>query len=176
MPPTEALKTDPAAALSGPGRAVTGAICAVLSPVLSRVVRGIAVRHPEIFDRLGLHGQSDFIIAPRELPFALHLRPDRAAPVLRAVPAAAPPPHDARIEGGFLLLLQLIDGDNDGDAAFFSRDLTITGNTEAVVTLRNALDDIEGSIAAEAADLFGRPGRAVLNRLRKRAQMKGFAQ
>lgn len=176
MPETQAPQTFPTAATYGPGRMLTRTVCAALSPVLSRVVRGIATRHPEIFDRLGPHGQSDFIIAPRELPFALHLRPDRASPVLRAVPKAPLPPHDARIEGGFLLLLQLVDADSDGDAAFFSRDLTITGNTEAVVTLRNALDDVDGSIAAEAADLFGRPGRAILFRLRKRAQMKGSAR
>lgn len=176
MQPTQVPQTDPPAASHGPGQALTRTVCAALSPVLARVVRGIAARHPEIFDRLGPHKHSDFIIAPRELPFALHLRADPAAPVLRAVPKTALPPHEARIEGNFLLLLQLVDADSDGDAAFFSRDLTISGNTEAVVTLRNALDDVDGSIAAEAADLFGRPGRAVLNLLRRRAHIKGFAQ
>ncbi len=79
------------------------------------------------------------------------------------------PPHDARIEGPFLLLLNLVDGESDGDAAFFSRELSISGNTEAVVSLRNALDDVDGSVAQEAADLFGPPGRAILAALRKRS-------
>lgn len=176
MQPRQAPHSDAPAALRGPYKAVIRTVCTALSPILARVVHGIASRHPEIFDRLGPHKQSDFIIAPRELPFALHLRGDPAAPVLRAVPKDALPQHEARIEGDFLLLLQLVDADSDGDAAFFSRDLTISGNTEAVVTLRNALDDVDGSIAAEAADLFGRPGRAVLDLLRKRAHVKGFAQ
>ena len=56
-----------------------------------------------------------------------------------------------------------------GDAAFFSRDLVISGNTEAVVSLRNALDDVEGSIAQDTADLFGPPGRMLLDALRQRS-------
>ena len=42
-------------------------------------------------------------------------------------------------------------------------------NTEAVVSLRNALDDIEGSIAQDVADAFGPPGRIALDILRRRS-------
>jgi len=146
-----------------------GLVCAVLRPVLDRIVRRIAARHPEIFARVAPYERSDFVIVPQELPFALHLRPDPEAPLLRAVPRNRLPPHEARIEGRFLLLLSLVDGESDGDAAFFSRDLTIAGNTEAVVSLRNALDDMDGSVAQEAADLFGPPGRAILAALRRRS-------
>lgn len=146
-----------------------GLLCAVLRPVLDRIVRRIAARHPEIFARVAPYERSDFVIVPQELPFALHLRPDPAAPLLRAVPRTRLPPHVARIEGRFLLLLALVDGESDGDAAFFSRDLTISGNTEAVVSLRNALDDMDGSVAEEAAGLFGPPGRAILAALRRRS-------
>jgi predicted lipid carrier protein YhbT len=52
---------------------------------------------------------------------------------------------------------------------FFSRDLDISGNTEAVVSLRNAIDNFDGSIAASVADLFGPPGRATLYLLRRMA-------
>lgn len=147
----------------------TGLICAALAPVLARIVRRIASNHPGMFARLSPYERADFLIAPRELPFALHLRPDPAAPMLRAVPRNRLPRHDAMIEGPFFLLLQLVDGESDGDAAFFSRDLVVTGNTEAVVCLRNALDDVDGSIAEETASLFGPPGRAILDILRRRS-------
>ena len=77
-----------------------------------------------------------------------------------------------------MLLLELIDSEQDGDAAFFSRDLEVLGNTEAVVRLRNALDDVEGSIAEETADMFGPFGRAVLARLRRayETEAKGSLQ
>ena len=141
----------------------------LVQPLLSRIVHRVARAHPALFDRLGPHQSTDFIIDPVELPFALHLRPDPAALVFRAVPRDRLPPAGAVIRGRFLLLLQLLDADEDGDAAFFSRDLTITGNTEAVVRLRNALDDMDGSVAEEAAAMFGPPGRAILSHLRRRA-------
>lgn len=144
-----------------------GLICAALRPILDRVVRRIARHHPDMFARIAPYQRADFVIVPAELPFALHLRPDPEAPLLRAVPRNRLPDHDARIEGRFHLLLELVDGESDGDAAFFSRDLVISGNTEAVVSLRNALDDVDGSIAQETADLFGPPGRAILAMLRR---------
>lgn len=141
--------------------------CFVVQPILSRVVRRIAGRHPSLFARLGPHRTTDFLIDPVELPFALHLRPDPRALVFRAVPRDAVPLAGATIRGRFLLLLQLVDAEEDGDAAFFSRDLEVTGDTEAVVRLRNALDDMDGSLAEETAAMFGPPGRAILARLRR---------
>lgn len=147
--------------------AVARFACFALQPILSRVVRRIAARHPSLFARLGPHQGTDFVIDPVDLPFALHLRPDPQALVFRAVPRAAAPPACAVIRGRFMLLLELVDSEEDGDAAFFSRDLEVNGDTEAVVRLRNALDDVDGSIAEETAGMFGAPGRAILARLRR---------
>lgn len=141
--------------------------CAVVQPFLSRIVWRIAARHPSLFARLGPHQTTDFLIDPVDLPFALHLRPDPQALVFRAMARDAAPQAGAVIRGRFMLLLELIDSEEDGDAAFFSRDLEVIGNTEAVVRLRNALDDVEGSIAQDAAEMFGPPGRAILAQLRR---------
>ncbi|MBA3909470.1 MAG: sterol-binding protein [Rhodobacter sp.] len=151
-----------------PGNAVVSRLaCALVQPILSRVVRKIAARHPSLFARLGPHQRTDFLIDPVELPFALHLQPDPQALIFRAVPRDAAPPAGATIRGRFMLLLELVDSEEDGDAAFFSRDLEVSGDTEAVVRLRNALDDVDGSIAEETAGMFGPVGRAILARLRR---------
>ncbi|HKL06676.1 MAG TPA: SCP2 sterol-binding domain-containing protein [Roseovarius sp.] len=151
-----------------PGEGVVARLsCLAVQPILTRIVRRIAARHPSLFDRLGPHHATDFLIDPQELPFALHLRPDPQALLLRAVPRDAAPDAGAVIRGRFLLLLELIDAEQDGDAAFFSRDLEVSGETEAVVRLRNALDDMDGSLAEETAAMFGPTGRAILTRLRR---------
>lgn len=149
---------------AGLAHAVAGRM---LDPLLMRTVRRLAVKHRSIFDRLGPHVRSSFIIDPVEMPFALHLTPDPQAPQFRTVARDSLPAHDALIRGRFRTLFDLIDAGADGDASFFSRDLEILGNTDAVVTLRNALDDVEGSIAADTADLFGPPGRMALAFLRR---------
>ena len=137
-----------------------------IQPVLRRVVNRIATDNPDMFGRLGSHFSAHFVIDPVNLPFVLVLRPDPDDLMLVARQRNNIPTHDAKVSGGFFDLLMLDDGDLDGDALFFARDLTITGNTEAVVCLRNALDDIDGSIAQNVADMFGPPGRAALGTIR----------
>ena len=159
--------SEPTARLRPGEGAIARLACLVLQPVLTRVVRRVAARHPSLFARLGPHQATDFLIDPVELPFALHLRPDPQALVFRAVPRDTAPQVGATIRGRFLLLLELIDAEQDGDAAFFSRDLEVSGDTEAVVRLRNALDDMDGSLAEETSAMFGPAGRAVLARLRR---------
>ncbi len=137
-----------------------------LQPILKRIVQRIGSKNPDMFNRLGPHTQARFLIDPINLPFTLLLRPDPRDLSLTAHFRTSPPENDARISGRFLDLMQLLDSDIDGDALFFSRDLIITGDTEAVVCLRNALDDVDGSIAQMVADMFGPVGRTILARLR----------
>ena len=123
-----------------------------------------------MFNRLGSHKQAIYLIDPTNMPFRLMLRPDPDNLMFRIVSNRGMPPHTARIAGKFLNLLRLMDADEDGDALFFSRELDVTGNTEAVVCLRNALDDVDGSIAERVADMFGAPGRSALAALRRAAE------
>jgi predicted lipid carrier protein YhbT len=81
--------------------------------------------------------------------------PDTAAPLLTAYARGRQPGHDAAISGRFLHLLDLIDGARDGDALFFNRDLGVRGDVEAVVALRNALDDFDGDLLREILNTFG---------------------
>lgn len=138
-----------------------------LQPVLGRIVRRIAELRPEMFARIGPHTHKCFLIDPVNMPFVLVLHPDPARPHLRAARRHALPAHDARIAGSFLTLLAIADGRQDGDALFFTRDLVVEGDTEATVCLRNALDDLEGSIADDVAAMFGPPGKAALALLRR---------
>ncbi|HSH40498.1 MAG TPA: SCP2 sterol-binding domain-containing protein [Arenicellales bacterium] len=138
----------------------------VLQPALRRIALKLFRGRPELGERLGEHRCKHFLIDPLNLPFVFVLRPDPDDPLLRAVRRGREPAHDARIAGTFLSLLDMVDGRLDGDALFFSRALQVTGDTEAVVSLRNALDDAEGSLADDVAALHGPPGRLVLQRLR----------
>lgn len=145
----------------------------LIQPVLNRIVRDIAHRLPELFERLGPHRHSRFLIDARGMPFLLLLRPDPARPELVAWPRHAVPACDTRISGRFHDLLGLIDGARDGDALFFSRDLDISGDLEAVVCLRNAIDDVEGSVADRVAAALGPLTRIAWTVLRRRSYPGG---
>jgi predicted lipid carrier protein YhbT len=140
-----------------------------LQLALEAIVSGVARRRAELFERLGPHARSVYLIDPVDLPIVLVLRPDPEAPHLTAFWRAFHPTGDARIAGSFTTLLAIIDGRRDGDALFFSRDLVVEGDVEAVVTLRNALDDLDVPLAediAASAGLLRPPLQAALGLFR----------
>jgi O2-independent ubiquinone biosynthesis accessory factor UbiT len=142
---------------------------ALLQPILARIAMHVAQSRPELFNRLGPHVGKRFLIDPIDLPFVLVLTPEPERPHLTAYRRYERPPHDAAIAGTFFNLLDMIDGSLDGDALFFSRDLQVSGDTEAVVALRNALDDFEGSALDSVVGSFGplsAPAAMVLSGLR----------
>jgi predicted lipid carrier protein YhbT len=121
---------------------------------LALVLRSLVARHPRIFERLGVHAEKRFGLKPTDLPFAFVLEPRPQAPSIVAV-RNLPDDIDLRIAGPLVGLLGLIDGSYDGDALFFSRDLSVEGDVEAVVALRNAIDSEEVDLVADAAALLG---------------------
>jgi O2-independent ubiquinone biosynthesis accessory factor UbiT len=127
----------------------------LLQPILTLIGTQVARSQPDVFARLGPHAQKSFIIDPTDLPFVLVLKPRPDAPSLGAWRRDDAPASQARIAGSFLDLFDLIDGSLDGDALFFSRKLRVTGDTEAVVALRNALDDVDGGVVQSVTDAFG---------------------
>lgn len=137
-----------------------------LQPLLGHIVTTIAKRHPELITRLGDNCRKSFLIDPQTLPFFLLLQPNPDRPRLKAYNRGRDIEHDVYISGSLLTLLRMIDGQSDSDALFFNRDLTIIGDTEAVVALRNALDNLDSTLADDVAACFGplsRPMRAVID-------------
>ncbi|HET9717881.1 MAG TPA: SCP2 sterol-binding domain-containing protein [Pseudolabrys sp.] len=142
---------------------------AIIQPILGHIASHVAKDRPELYARLGAHARKRFLIDPIDLPFVLILAPEVGRPDLRAYRRYENPAHDAAIAGLFFNLLEMIDGSQDGDALFFNRDLRVTGDTEAVVALRNALDDFEGSALESVIGSFGplaRPAALAVSGLR----------
>lgn len=136
-----------------------------LDIALERFVTSLAERHPSLFTRLGDYASRRFLIEPTDLSFAFLLAPDPVRPRLQAVKRDAAgvfgEAHDARIAGPLAALVGMVHGALDGDALFFSRDIVIEGDTEAVLALRNAVDDAEIDLAGEIAAMTGPAARYV---------------
>ena len=118
-----------------------------------RILRAIADQHPEIFDRLGTYAACRYLVVIEDAPFdMLLLLKERDIQIYsRAEKIKA----DATIRGNLLTLMRLMQGKDDGDALFFSRDISIGGNTEAVLALRNALDDADVDIIRDSLAAMG---------------------
>lgn len=138
----------------------------ILQPILQRLIDHLTQERSDLFERLGAQKNKTYLIDPLNLPFVFLLYPDPTRPKLFACRREHLPKYDARIAATFLTLVNMIDGRLDGDALFFNRDLLIEGDVEAIVVLRNALDDLNGSIVDNLAGHFGLPARAALSTLR----------
>lgn len=141
-----------------------------IQPILRRIVSEVTRRRPELFARLGPHINSTYVIDVAELPFVLCLHPNPKSPGLTAHRRSDVLTSDVKIAGPFSALFDVMDGTADSDALFFSRDISISGNTEAAVCLRSALDDLDGSIVEDLIQMSGplyAPLRFALVRLRR---------
>lgn len=149
---------------------------AAFQPLLTLAMAGVVRRHEAAFARLADLGDSVFLIDPVDLPVDFLLRPGAAPPSLTAVRSGgADIAPTATIRGTLLSLIDLLEGRVDGDALFFSRDLAVEGDTEAVLVLRNAVDgadiDLIEVVAATLGPLGGlarrllRPADAALRRM-----------
>ena len=121
---------------------------------LTLAVRRLARRRPGLFDRLGDFRTARYLIAPSDLDFAFLMIPDGERASIRTVPAQCRISTDVVVRGPLLMLIGLLDGTLDGDALFFHRLISVEGRTDALVALRNTLEDA----ALHPADLLGLAG------------------
>jgi len=144
-----------------------------LEVVARRLMANAMAARPSFSARLGKHAGRTFAIDPVDCPFVFLMRPGDGRVELNVVRRAVNTQHDARIAAPLIVLLGMIDGTYDGDALFFSRDLVIEGDTEAVLALRNAIENAE----LDPSTVLGLPrslqgpvnhaARMILGRLRR---------
>jgi len=121
----------------------------LLQPFLDLALAALRRRHPDLFARFAALAPARFLIEATDFParFLLDLGPRVRLTALAA--DAAPGATGARIAGPVPVLVALLEGRLDGDALFFSRALSVAGDTEAVVALRNLLDGVEIRLAED---------------------------
>lgn len=143
-------------------------------PVIDRICRlmlkRIGAAHPGLFERLGEHKTKRFAFLPTDLPLAFVVEPDseKISVSRKGTDITA----DAVTEAPLFMLLALMEGRCDADALFFSRDLSVTGDMEAMLAMRNALDassiDLQKDLARLAGP-FAPMARKVIGEIRSRA-------
>lgn len=129
----------------------------VLQLHLDIVVRRLLRRHPKIIRRLSWPEERRALIAPTDLPVAMLVRCTPGRPRMIVMRKDDAPRADATISGPISALFHMVNGQDDGDALFFSRIVKIEGDTEVALTLRNAID---GAGIDLITDLLPAPLRA----------------
>lgn len=143
-------------------------------PVIERIcrvmLRRIGMAHPGLFERLGEHMNKKYAFVPTDLPLAFVVEPGRNTISVSRKPSDLV--ADAMTEAPLFMLLALMEGRCDADALFFSRDLSVTGDMEAMLAMRNALDassiDLQNDLSRLAGPFAPIAGR-VIGEIRTRA-------
>ena len=133
----------------------------LIAGLLRRMTRGLPQHYPKLAARMAELKGKRLLIVPDELPYAFLLDfPEGRFSIDLTDPEQAPP-TDAQMRGPLRLFYDLGRGGRDGDALFFSRELAVTGDMAAAVTLRNAMDGAGVDLFAEFLDLPGPLGPLV---------------
>lgn len=124
-------------------------------------------RHRRLLDRLGDHAGSVFAFAPSDIPFEFAVIPREGT--VKAARPGRQLDFDVKLSGPVVLLLALAEGRVDGDAEFFGRQIAVEGDMEAMLALRNALENEAIDFTRDLAPkgrLAGRPVELGLAKLR----------
>jgi len=127
----------------------------IIQPVADHMAKRLMDQHPDIFERLSPLGPRTFLIDVIDLPWKFHLTVAYGNGEVIVLKKDDPTPTDAIIRAPLKILFGLLDGSIDGDAMFFTRDMTFEGDTEAVVALRNALDGADINFVTDVSSTFG---------------------
>jgi predicted lipid carrier protein YhbT len=127
----------------------------LIQPVADGLARRLQDRHPGIFERLTPLGPRRFLIDVIDLPWSFLLTVAEGEGRVAVLRKDADESADATIRAPLKVLFGLLDGSIDGDAMFFTRDMSFEGDTEAVVALRNALDGADIDLVADLAESLG---------------------
>jgi predicted lipid carrier protein YhbT len=123
-------------------------------------------RHPRLLSRLGEHAARTYAFAPTDVPFEFTVVPRLGAVTARR--RGNRQHWDVQISGPLVVLLALAEGRIDGDAQFFGRQITIEGDMEAALALRNAVENEDIDLTRDLAPdgVVRGPVEAALARLR----------
>ena len=130
---------------------------APLETALQRLADRLSARYPGVLERVADVGRARLLLVATDLPWwALIVLDGRAARITVGRHADDPTPHaHATVTGPVERLLVCAQGSGDGDAMFFAREIEVSGNTDVLVALRNALDGAELDLAGELAAVAG---------------------
>lgn len=126
----------------------------IVNLLVQKSVQSIYNKHPQITDRLSTISGKCFLIKITDLQYYISFI-FREHGIRTTVYKNRPAYVDVYIAGALSDLLDLLGGDVDGDTMFFSRHLTIEGDTESLLTLRNAIDSEDFNIKDELFKLLG---------------------
>ena len=129
------------------------AVAAPADAILGRITAALIEQHPDFIRRLDK--PAAFLVVPSDLPFRFLVTTGPAGLSLRIVLPGEAVGTTTRISAPLATLVALAECRMDADAIFFDRTLTIDGDIEPVLAIRNAIESESIRIADTVASALG---------------------
>ena len=101
--------------------------------MLQKITDNLSKSHPAVMNRLGSLNGKIFLIKPRDLPHNIRLE-FSGEKIKTYLDNDDGTPADVTICGSLHSLIAMMNGNEDGDALFFNRKISVEGDTEALLT------------------------------------------
>lgn len=127
----------------------------VVGALVRRLTRTLPRKQPTLARRLSELDGKRLLIVPDELTYAFLISFPSGEVRIELVDPAEAPETEAQMRGPLRLFYDLVRGGRDGDALFFSRELSVNGDMAVAVTLRNAMDGAGVDLFSEFLQMPG---------------------
>lgn len=141
--------------------------------LLNRCMRRLDAHCPNLRGRLADANGKCFALVMVDMPFTVLMRIKNGSPACVLLSKHNVYSADVSIHATSQKLLALLEGKEDGDALFFSRHLQVSGDTEALLILRNALDSEPVNLREILYSVFG-PFEDMARRISKPVESVGM--
>jgi len=128
---------------------------ATLQKSIDALIARMKRNRPSLFRNLGNLTSASILIEPRDVPHKFVLSYGGEEEASLKIFESKSRRMSASIKGNLKELLDLLEGRSDGDTMFFSRGIEITGNTSAVVALRNTIDREDINLIDDVTKVLG---------------------
>lgn len=120
--------------------------------------------HGYVIDRMAEYAPVYMVMEPRDLPISFFVHFSSNKLDIQVIEKGAYTSQDPIIISAKLAtFISILEGNLDGDALFFSRELSITGDTTSIVALRNILEAESIDINEDIKKTFGSFASMVVN-------------
>ncbi len=108
---------------------------------INNLTKSFLKLHPNVIQRMSEFTPAIIILNPIDLPFSFLVEFTKYNLSILIVDDDKYLGHDiTKISASLTFFLNMLEGERDGDALFFSRQLTVEGDTTIIVALRNILE------------------------------------
>ena len=125
----------------------------LIGMALRRLTAALPRNHAPLLKRLARMAPASILFAPTDVPHRFVLR--IAAQGVALVLARRSTKADVTMRGSLATLLALLESRVDSDTVFFSRDLSVTGDTGVALAFRNTLDGEAINLIDDALSRLG---------------------